>query len=122
MIIDLKETTHSPDTQRHRLLEDWSISSIYGNDKSIIIYRLVGKVVTEFGVPLDVLRFTTTSPIAKCESGTITTASGSTYKLGTPSKYFLEMLNGMNLEYSKDSPIPDLFMNEWLEGDNWLTI
>lgn len=74
----IKETIHTEGT-RHRELDNWAIESL-GNG-----YCFSGQVVKEAdGEPPPCLRFTTTSEAVYRIGKTITTISGSTYKLLNP--------------------------------------
>ncbi len=116
--VTLTETIHSPDTQRDRVIDDWSILSRPANNPSITINYLIGNVVEEGGRPIKG-RFTKTSPITSEEDGVVVTASGSTYTLGMMSSAFGDQLSLEELEAAK---IPERFHNPWLVGDNWKTI
>ncbi len=105
------------DTKRERRLESWEVQGYPAHDPSITIYRLVGIVVEDSEQdfrPSEFIRITKTSPIKSIEGDVVTTATGSTYKLGRPIQAWI------NQGY--DELVPLVFQNLWLEGDNWLTI
>lgn len=114
--IEVKKTIHPPDkSTRVRILENWHIHSYPGNNPNVTIHTLRGQVTYDRGADLQgFMRFTTTSPIAKCEGNVVTTASGSVYYLGTPSE--------QQEKYSEEHYISPEHCNPWLNGNNWLTI
>ena len=74
----IKETIHTEGT-RHRELDDWTIETLGSS------YCFSGQVVKEAdNKPPPCLRFTTTSEAVYRVGKTITTISGSTYKLLNP--------------------------------------
>ncbi len=97
-----------------RHLDQWQVKGELANDRKTVIYSLVGRIVKEPDGFKPALRFTRTSPIAKCEGNIVTTASGTKYLL-------LEPFDSEK-EINKNQYISDEYCNPWIDGDNWMTI
>src|SRR5678810_824531 len=108
-LMSAKETIHDPSTQRQRTIEHWCVVGAKAHNPDITIYRLNGVTVLDGGKEVETLRFTNTSPIKKVEAGLVTTASGSTYKLGKPSQHYIDMLIDNGQQYTEQDPIPTQF-------------
>lgn len=108
------ELINSP---RRRQLDNWYVQGYPANDPEITIYRLCGRVRREVDGFEPAFRVTRTSPIVACDGQVITTASGSTYTLGTP-----DAIWAPNVDPEAVNAIGDKYLNNWIVDQNWLTI
>ena len=120
VVVDATHTLHS-DTQnspRRRELDKWLlVAKPAYTDPDLQIWCLSGWTVLEADGFRPPARHTVTSPIVACEQDIVTTASGSQYKLLTQSSQqpIFETQPG-------DPVVPRQYWNEWIEGNNWVTI